>query len=137
MFFLYIAVSLDAVEDVVFATEGATESVQLGCEMKGFLRPDEDLLWYKEHQLLSPGGDSYSMSVKDGTLGAGQDGRNETTYSRLSVLSIKHPRVGDGGVYSCKVRGTKAEANILMSVHKPQVKGKKSLAVTMHVYVHV
>ena len=121
-----IAVSLDAVEDVVLATEGATESVQLGCEMKGFLRPDEDLLWYKDHELLTPiKGRSYSIAIKDGTLGAGQDGRNETVHSRLSMLSIKHPKVDDSGVYSCKIRGTDAEANIVMTVSELHVKGEK------------
>ena len=94
--------------------------------MKGFLRPDEDLLWYKEHKLLIPTeGGSYSITIKDSTLGAGQDGRNETVPSRLSVLSIKHPKVADSGVYSCKVRGTDAEANILMMVNKLQMKGEK------------
>ena len=139
---LSIAVSLDAVEDIVLATEGATDSVQLGCEMKGFLRPDEDLLWYKEQKLLIPTeGGTYSVIVKDGTLGAGQDGRNETVASRLSVLSIKHPKVGNSGVYSCKVRGTDAEANILMMVNKPQIKGEKAdiyiFAVVRLMYVHV
>ena len=101
------------------------ESVQLGCEMKGFLRPDEDILWYKEHQLLAPTeGGIYSVAVKDGTPGAGQDGRNETVHSRLSVLSIKHPKASDSGVYSCKVRGTEAETNIFMTVNKPQIKGE-------------
>ena len=121
-----IAVSLVAVEDVILATEGATESVQLGCEMKGFLRPDEDLLWYKDHKLLIPTkGRSYSVAIKDGTPGAGQDGRNETVHSRLSVLVIKHPKVDDSGVYSCKVRGTDAEANIVMTVSKLHGKGEK------------
>ena len=124
--FLCIAVSLDAVQDVMAVTEGSTESVQLGCEMKGFLRPDEDLLWYKEHQLLIPSeGGRYSVTIKDGTLGAGQDGRNETVHSRLSVLNIKHPTASDSGVFSCKVRGTEAKANIFMTVYKPQVKGEK------------
>lgn len=95
--------------------------------MKGFLRPDEDLLWYKEHKLLIPTeGGIYSVIVKDGTPGAGQDGRNETVSSRLSVLSIEHPKVSDSGVYSCKIRGTDAEANILMTVNKLHIKGKKA-----------
>ena len=124
---LCIAVSLDAVENVVFATEGATESVQLGCEMKGFLRPDEDLLWYKGNTQLIPAEEgSYSAAVKDGTPGTGQDGRNETVSGRLSVLSIKHPKVGDSGVYSCKIRGTDAVANILMTVNKLDIEGEKA-----------
>jgi hypothetical protein len=124
---LCIAVSLDALEDIVLATEDATESVQLGCEMKGFLRPDEDLLWYKDHEPLIPPtkGRSYSVAFKNGTPGTGQDGRNETVHSRLSVLTIKHPKVDDSGVYSCKVRGTEAEADIVMTVNELHIKGEK------------
>lgn len=103
----------------------ATDLIQLGCEMSGFLRPDEDLLWYKGHQLLVPTNrdDSrYSVAIKDGTLGAGQVGRNETVHSRLFILSIRQPK---NGVYTCKVRGTNAEGNILMTVNtEPPEKGE-------------
>ena len=95
--------------------------------MKGFLRPDEDLLWYKGNKQLIPAEEGrYAVAVKDSTPGAGQDGRNETVSGRLSVLSIKHPIVGDSGVYSCKIRGTDAVANIMMTVNKLDIEGEKA-----------
>ena len=117
---------LVALEEAVNATEGSTESVQLVCEMKGFLRPDEDLSWYKDGQHLSLNGTGYSAAVKNGTLGAGQIGENRTVHSRLFLLNINDPTVVDNGVYSCKIHGTDVEANMSLTISRSPVGGKKN-----------
>ena len=117
-------VSLLALEEVVVGTEGVTKSIQLGCEMMGFLRPDKDLQWYNGSQLLPLEGANHSVIVKEGTPGAGQSGQNGTVHSRLSVLNINNPTVADSGVYSCKVRGTNTEATMSLTISKTSVEGK-------------
>ena len=117
--------NLIALEEDVVITEGSTRSVQLGCEMKGYLRPDKDLNWYKDGQLLPLDGVSHSVFVKEGSPGAGQNGKNRTVHSRISVLSINDPSVVNSGVYSCQIRGTKMEANMSLTVAKSSLVGKK------------
>ena len=117
--------NLAALQGELTATEGATTSVELGCEMSGYLRPDEDLQWYRDNRLLLLKGARHSVSIKEGRMGAGQSGENTTVHSRLSVLNIHHPSVADSGVYSCRVRGTTAEALMSLAVTGSQVTGKR------------
>lgn len=116
--------NLAALEEAIVGTESTTKSVQLGCEMTGYLRPDQDLEWYKGSHLLPQEGGSYSVIFKEGTPGAGQNGGNGTVHSRLSMLNINNPTVADSGVYRCRIRGTKAEATMSLAVSKTSVKGE-------------
>ena len=120
--------NLVAIQEELTATEGTTASVELGCEMSGYLRPDEDLQWYKDNHLLLLKGARHSVSIKDGMMGAGQNGGNETVHGRLSVLTIRRPIFADSGVYSCRVHGTTAEASMSLTVAAPQVTGEERFA---------
>lgn len=116
--------NLVAFQEDLAAEEGTTSSVELGCEMSGYLRPDEDIQWYKDDHPFSLKGVRHSFSIKEGTIGAGQNGGNETIHSRLSVLTIRRPTVADSGVYGCRVRGTTAETSMSLTVAAPQVTGE-------------
>lgn len=116
--------NLVALEEVIVGAEDTTKSVQLGCEMTGYLRPDEDLAWYKGNYLLPLKGATYSVIFMEGTPGAGQNGENGTVHGRLSMLNINHPTVADSGVYRCKIRGTNTEATMSLAITKTSIKGE-------------
>ena len=124
MAFYYITVNLVALKEVVGGAEDTTKSVQLGCEMTGYLRPDEDLEWYKGSHLLPLKDATYSVSFMEGTPDAGQNGENGTVHGRLSVLNINNPTIADSGVYRCKIRGTKTEAIMSLAITKTSIKGE-------------
>lgn len=81
----------------------ATE-VKLSCEMSEYIRPDEDLQWFRGDQLISNGA-KHTIMYENGS-GQGQIGGTELGPSRLSTLTISEPQVIDSGSYTCAIRGT-------------------------------
>ena len=62
----------------------ATE-VKLSCEMSEYIRPDEDLQWFRGDQLIS-NGTKHTIMYENGS-GRGQIGGTELGPSRLSTLT--------------------------------------------------
>ena len=99
--------SLFVPEEEIVVKQGNDAFVQLVCEMRDYIQPDEDLLWFKESKQIYDGiGSRYSITFEDGVPDTAQNGQNTTVASRRSVLHIPDPTVADSGEYACMVRGT-------------------------------
>lgn len=111
--------NLFAVVNEVTMKEGDEAFVQLACEMRDYVRPDEDLLWFKgDYQLYDGIGSRYYITFEDGLPDTAQNGSNSTVASRRSILYIQYPIVEDSGEYVCIVRGTNQSAAISLTVTK-------------------
>ena len=105
---------LTASETQVFTFDNATQ-VSLSCEMSLYMRPDEDLQWFRDDQLISTSG-RHSISYTDGTPMVGQIGGDTVTSSRLSTLVISQPETSDSGTYTCAIRNTQHSQDIELTV---------------------
>ncbi len=69
---------------------------EMTCGMSGYLRPEEQLGWYKaDTQVLSS--DRVDISFQSGFSG---------TTSRVSVLRIEPLTAQDNGLYTCRLSGS-------------------------------
>ena len=105
---------LTASETQVSTFDSATQ-VSLSCEMSLYLRPDKDLQWFRDGQLISTSG-RHSISYTDGTPMMGQIGGDTVTSSRLSTLVISQPETSDSGNYTCAIRNTQHSKDIQLAV---------------------
>ncbi len=106
-------VTLQAVWETVTARD-TDSNVELRCETTGFIRPDADLQWYHEDELVT--NNRTSVIFIDGSPHTAQRGGNDTAPGRVSVLRISTPAVTDTGMYTCRVQGTKESANVQLIV---------------------
>ena len=88
--------------------------VELSCEMADFIRPDHDLQWWREDELVTD--NRTIVYYRDGQPHAAQNGGNETVHSRVSVLRISDPEVADSGTYICRIEGTDHSVYIQLTV---------------------
>ena len=102
----------DEVEVVIF--DNAT-SVSLSCEMSLYLRPDEDLQWFRGGQLISDTNERYTITYTDGTE-EGQFGSDTIGNSRVSTLVISQPQPSDSANYTCAIRNTEQSQDIQLTV---------------------
>ena len=92
---------------VVTYNKSLLQSVELECEASGYIRPDSDIQWFRENQLLAEG-EKYNVTFRDGRPDAAQIGLNETAPSRVSILAIARVEKSDSDVYSCQSVATGA-----------------------------
>ena len=89
--------------------ETTDNEASLICLMRGYIRPDDQFLWFKGNTLLSSAeSERYTVIYEDGF---GQ------VASRISILLISSPKVSDSGQYTCGVNGTSAFDNIELIVN--------------------
>lgn len=101
----------------VNATVGTSAS--LGCEMKGYIRADDDIQWFKKDRRIYDGMYThFFITFTDGTPNSAQSGSYRTVPSRISVLKISSVTVSDSGVYSCKLQGHRVQSYISLNVMK-------------------
>ena len=87
----------------------------MSCEMSLYLRPDEDLQWFKGGQLITGHSERLSIQFSDGT-GPGQFGGDTVGQSRVSILVISQPQTSDSGTYTCAIRNTEHLQDIQLTV---------------------
>ena len=104
------------VSETQVSTFNNATQVSLSCEMSLYLRPDEDLQWFRDDQLISTSG-RHSISYTDGS-GMGQIGGNAITSSRVSTLVISQPETSDSGTYTCAMRNTQHSQDIQLAVEE-------------------
>lgn len=78
--------------------------VELGCDMAGYVRPDNDLHWFRGEDAISQSS-KYDVEFRNGSQTA-QKGGTIPVPSRLCVLKILHPEIKDTGTYTCSINGT-------------------------------
>lgn len=112
-----LLVTLSATAAEVSVSEGVAQAV-LSCEMRDFIRPDEDLEWYKGdtriHNEVTP-----RITIdynSEGLPHSAQRGSNITVPGRVSTLTVENPTTADSDVYSCRIRGTIVSVDIQLSV---------------------
>ena len=90
-------------------------SVELTCEMSGFIRPDESLTWVgPEGQTITSG---ISFSNNASSPEAAADGSDVLVPSRISTLVISNPVASDSGNYTCRVSDTLQSVTIELFVN--------------------
>ncbi len=89
----------------------------LHCEMSGYIHPDEDLLWYRDQNVIRDG-DRFFISYSNGSAGSAQNGGPTTVASRVSMLEISSSVLSDAGEYVCRIRNTDVSASVRLSVEE-------------------
>ena len=106
--------NLGAYDSDISTFDNAT-GVSLSCEMSLYLRPDEDLQWFRDGQSITSGSGRHSITYTDGS-GEGQFGGNAIGSSRISTLVISQPQTTDSGTYTCAIRNTQHSQDIELAV---------------------
>ena len=87
----------------------------MSCEMSLYLRPDEDLQWFRGGELIAGNSERLSIQFSDGTA-QGQFGGHTLGQSRVSTLVISQPQTSDSGTYTCAIRNTEHSQDIQLTV---------------------
>ena len=90
-------------------------SVELTCEMSGFIRPDESLTWEGPDGQIIMSGISFSNNASSPQAAA--DGSAFLVPSRISTLVISNPVASDSGNYTCRVSDTLQSVTIELFVN--------------------
>ena len=92
-----------------------TDAMTTDSEMVDFIRPDEDLQWFRGGQQIA-NNSRHTVTYEDGRPGVAQNGGMFAVPARVSVLTISDPVIADSGMYTCQIQGTTESANIQLSV---------------------
>ena len=76
--------------------------VQMGCEMRGYIRPDRDLIWLNVNLTTNT---RFRVEYQDGN-GTAQFGGSSLVASRVLLLKILNPTAADSRSYQCALLGT-------------------------------
>ena len=109
--------NLEANQNKIFTFDNVSQ-VSMSCEMSLYLRPDEDLQWFRGGQLITGNSERLSIQFSDGTA-QGQFGGNTVGQSRVSTLVISQPQTSDSGTYTCAIRNTEHSQDIQLTVESP------------------
>ena len=90
--------------------------VELECEMTLFIRADQDLQWFRGSEMIASGTNRYTISYRNGSVRAAQNGGDTLIPGRVSVLTISNPQLSDSGTYSCRILGTEQSVDVQLSV---------------------
>ena len=116
---LTLITNLDPVEPVV-QTYDDSLSVEVGCDMSGYIPLDENLYWIVDGEEirsnLTTNGQKYRIAHRDGVHKA-QVGGSNPTFSRVSVLIINDVELSDTKMYLCAIDGMNLveEVNLIVT----------------------
>ncbi len=101
-------------------------SVELSCDMAGFIPADSALNWYMNNELVSLN-ERVTVSFSSGSNQSSR-GYNMPNSSSLSILTFTPPETTDSGLYECRITGYEflPEQSIQLSVQA----GSQDTAVT-------
>ena len=77
-------------------------SVQLSCDMAGYIPPSSHLQWYRNGSILQNNSE-YTILYRNGNRNAQLPGASVAGPSVVSVLVITDPQVQDTGEYQCVI----------------------------------
>ncbi len=84
--------------------------------MSDYIRPDDQLQWFRDGEMITSGQARQQITFKNGNANQGQLGGLSTQSSRVSVLTISNPILSDTGTYNCRVIGTTESVDIELLV---------------------
>ena len=97
--------------------------VELRCDMSDYIRPDDQLQWFRNGEMITPGQARRQITFMNGTARLGQFGDLSIQSSRVSVLTISNPVLSDTGVYNCRVMETTEFVDIALIVQSSALLG--------------
>ena len=115
LYFLFSSTVALTVSESEASTFDNVSQVSMSCEMSLYLRPDEDLQWFRGGQLITGDCERLSIQFSDGTA-QGQLGGDTIGQSRVSTLVISQPQISDSGTYTCAIRNTEHSQDIQLTV---------------------
>ena len=123
--------TLEVLSSIVTVTYSSSEpqNVELQCEASGYIRPDSDIRWFKDDEKIIEGA-KHSMTFREGRPNAAQTGLNETTSSRIAVLTIHRVDKADMGTYSCQSLETSEMASLRLNVEQESGNQKHTYTLT-------
>ncbi len=84
--------------------------------MSDYIRPDDQLQWFRDEEMITSGQARRQITVMNGNANQGQFRGLVTQSSRVSVLTISNPILSDTGTYNCRVMGTTESVDIELLV---------------------
>ncbi len=91
--------------------------VELRCDMSKYIRPDDQLQWFRDGEIITSGQARRQITFMNGNANQGQLGGFSTQSSRVSMLTISNPILSDTGTYNCRVIGTTESVDIELIVN--------------------
>ena len=107
---------LSVEDDDIVVFDNAT-NMSMSCEMSLYLRPDEDLQWFRGEEMISGDSERYTITYTDGTPMMGQFGGDSVGPSRLSTLVISQPQMSDSDRYTCAILNTDHRVEMQLTVN--------------------
>ena len=112
-----LAVELLSNTSTVMATMDDS-TIELHCEMRAYIRPDNFLMWEGPNSRSITGGTGkHQIMFSDGTPGAAANGGSVVVPSRVSTLIITNPEPSDAGTYTCTVMDTNEAVTMELTVN--------------------
>ena len=96
----------------------SVSSVQLSCDMAGYIPPSSDLQWFRNGSMLQNNSD-YTILYRNGNRNALSPGASGAGQSVVSVLVIADPQVHDTGEYQCVIVSLNISDTIQLTVQTP------------------
>ncbi len=90
--------------------------VELSCDMSNYIRPDDQLQWFRNGEMITSGQARRQITFVNGNAYQGQFGGLLPQSSRVSMLTISNPILSDTGTYNCRVIGTTKSVDIELLV---------------------
>ncbi|XP_064396377.1 uncharacterized protein LOC135343303 isoform X2 [Halichondria panicea] len=117
---LRLILTLTAINSSVTILDNAS-FVELRCDMSDYIRPDDQLQWFRDGEMITSGQARRQITVMNGNADQGQFGGLSTQSSRVSVLTISNPVLNDTGTYNCHVMGTTESVSIELLVQRSEL----------------
>ena len=95
-----------------------TESIELRCEMSGYIEPDTNLQWFRNGERITGDGDEkYDIHFEEGNkLSIFNGVETQSRVSVLVVLDFQQP--SDAGCYECKTLRSKNTATVYVGTEE-------------------
>ncbi|XP_064396395.1 class II receptor tyrosine kinase-like isoform X3 [Halichondria panicea] len=116
---LRLTLTLTAINSSVTILDNAS-FVELRCDMSNYIRPDDQLQWFRDGEMITSGKDRRQITFMNGNANQGQFGDLSTQSSRVSMLTISNPILSDTGTYNCRVIGTTESVDIELLVQSSE-----------------
>ena len=116
---MYFSGNLTTEQQAVTFNAGVNR-VNLTCEMSLYTRPDEKLLWIGSNGSVIKQSEKYTITFVQGSQYIAQNGGNQRSPSRLSILTIHSPTQCDSETYRCTLVDSPESQSINLTLQATQ-----------------